>query len=118
MIILKSFLIQLSQEYIHDLIKANNETNTVLYHEGKNLPNPQPIFLNTKGNKAAILSGDYDNAYNFSSSMITFLIKGFVRRHNIISPLTKELMHVTARRLRYTLATGLAAEGISKAALS
>lgn len=104
--------------YIHDLIKANNETNAVLYHEGKKLPNPQPIFLNTKGNAAAILSGDYENAYNFSSSMITSLIKGFVKRHNIISPLTKELMHVTARRLRYTLATGLAAEGISKAALA
>lgn len=104
--------------YIHDLIKANNETNAVLYHEGKKLPNPQPIFLNTKGNTAAILSGDYENAYNFSSSMITSLIKGFVKRHNIISPLTKELMYVTARRLRYTLATGLAAEGISKAALA
>ena len=50
--------------------------------------------------------------------MITYLIKSFVKRHNIISPLTKELMHVTTRRLRYTLATGLAAEGISKAALA
>ena len=115
---IEEFLDPAFAEYIHNLIKANNETNTILYHEGKNLPNPQPIFLNTKGNKAAILSGDYDNAYNFSSSMITFLIKGFVRRHNIISPLTKELMHVSARRLRYTLATGLAAEGISKAALA
>lgn len=105
-------------EYIHNLIKANNETNAVLYHNGKKIPNPQPIFLNIKGNEAAILSGDYDNAYNFSSSMITSLIKGFVKRHNIISPLTKEGMHVTARRLRYTLATGLAAEGISKAALA
>lgn len=115
---IEEFLDPAFAEYIHDLIKANNETNTVLYYEGKKLPNPQPIFLNTKGNEAAILSGDYENAYNFSSSMITSLIKGFVRRHNIISPLTKELMYVTARRLRYTLATGLAAEGISKAALA
>lgn len=115
---IEEFLDPTFAEYIHDLIKANNETNTVLYHEGKKLPNPQPIFLNINGNEAAILSGDYENAYNFSSSMITSLIKGFVRRHNIISPLTKELMHVSARRLRYTLATGLAAEGISKAALA
>lgn len=105
-------------EYVNDLIKANNETNAVLYHDGKELSNPQPIFLNLDGNKAAILSVDYENAYNFSSSMITSLIKGFVKRHNIISPLTKELMHISARRLRYTLATGLAAEGISKAALA
>lgn len=115
---IEEFLDPAFAEYIHDLIKANNENNAVLYHEGKKLSNPQPIFLNINGNKAAILSGDYENAYNFSSSMITSLIKGFVRRHNIISPLTKELMHVTARRLRYTLATGLAAEGISKAALA
>lgn len=115
---IEEFLDPAFATYIHDLIKANNETNAVLYHEEKKLQNPEPIFLNTKGNVAAILSGDYENAYNFSSSMITSLIKGFVRRHNIISPLTKELMYVTARRLRYTLATGLAAEGISKAALA
>ena len=115
---IEEFLDPAFAEYIHDLIKVNNVINTALYHEGKKLPNPQPIFLNTKGNEAAILSGDYENAYNFSSSMITSLIKGFVKRHNIISPLTKELMNVTARRLRYTLATGLAAEGISKAALA
>ena len=105
-------------DYIHDLIKANNEANVVLYHERKRVPNPEPIFINIEGNKAALLSGDFENAYNFSSAMITSLIKGFVKRHNIISPLTKELMHVSARRLRYTLATGLAAEGISKAALA
>lgn len=115
---IEEFLDPAFAEYIHDLIKANNEANTVLCHEGKKLPNPQPIFLNKKGNEAAIFSGDYENAYNFSSSMITSLIKGFVRRHNLISPITKELMHVTARRLRYTLATGLAAEGISRAALA
>jgi len=115
---IEEFIAPTFVEYIHNLIKANNETNAVLYHNGKKIPNPQPIFLNIKGNEAAILSGDYDNAYNFSSSMITSLIKGFVKRHNIISPLTKEGMHVTARRLRYTLATGLAAEGISKAALA
>lgn len=115
---IEEFLDSTFAKYICDLIQANNETNAVLYHEGKKLPNSQPIFLNINGNEAAILSGDYENAYNFSSSMITSLIKGFVRRHNIISPLTKELMYVTARRLRYTLATGLAAEGISKAALA
>ncbi|MDM1487424.1 site-specific integrase [Acinetobacter towneri] len=115
---IEEFLDSTFAKYICDLTQANNETNAVLYHEGKKLPNSQPIFLNINGNEAAILSGDYENAYNFSSSMITSLIKGFVRRHNIISPLTKELMCVTARRLRYTLATGLAAEGISKAALA
>lgn len=115
---IEEFLDPAFAEYMHDLIKANNNAKVVLYHEGKKIPTTQPIFLNVKGNEAAILSGDYENAYNFSSSMITSLIKGFVKRHNIISPVTKELMNVSARRLRYTLATGLAAEGISKAALA
>lgn len=105
-------------DYVHDLIKANDEANVILYHEGTRISNPKPIFINIEGNRAALLSGDFENAYNFSSAMITSLIKDFVIRHNIISPLTKKLMHVTARRLRYTLATGLAAEGISKAALA
>ena len=115
---IEEFLDPAFAKYLHDLIKANNNANVVLYHEGKEMPITQPIFLNVKGNEAAILSGDYGNAYNFSSYMITALIKGFVKRHNIISPVTKELMSVSARRLRYTLATGLAAEGISKAALA
>lgn len=52
------------------------------------------------------------------STGIANLVKAFIKRHNIISPLTGELLHVTPRRLRYTLATGLAAEGISKRELA
>ena len=36
-----------------------------------------------------------------------------MKRHRIISPITKRLLYISVRRLRYTLATGLAAEGIS-----
>jgi hypothetical protein len=115
---IEEFLDPAFAQYIIDLIQANNGKNFVLFCNGKKIFNPQPIFLNTNGNRAAILANDHDNAYNFFSWMITDLIKSFVKRHNIISPVTKELMCVTARRLRYTLATGLAAEGISKAALA
>lgn len=78
----------------------------------------RPLLINRNGNKAAILSKDVDNAFNLTSSDISRLLSAFVKRHNVISPLTGELMRVTPRRLRYTLATGLAAEGISKRELA
>ena len=78
----------------------------------------RPLLINMNGNKAAILSNDIDNVFNLTSNGISRLLTAFVRRHNIISPLTGELLHVTPRRLRYTLATGLAAEGVSKRELA
>lgn len=81
-------------------------------------PQERPLFINLNLNKAAILSKDIDNIFNLTSSDITRLLAEFIKRHDIISPLTNELMHVTPRRLRYTLATGLAAEGISKRELA
>lgn len=81
-------------------------------------PEERPLLINTNGNKAAILSRDLDSVFNLTSSDISRLLRAFVKRHNIISPLTGELMRVTPRRLRYTLATGLAAEGISRRELA
>lgn len=91
-----------------------------LNFSGRNFiaPEERPLLINKNGNKAAILSKDIDNVFNLTSHDISRLLSGFVKRHNIISPLTGELMHVTPRRLRYTLATGLAAEGISKRELA
>ncbi|HCJ4614689.1 TPA: tyrosine-type recombinase/integrase, partial [Salmonella enterica] len=76
------------------------------------------LFINPKKNAYAIDSKRWDEAYNMLSTGIANLLKAFIKRHSIISPLTGELLHVTPRRLRYTLATGLAAEGISKRELA
>ncbi|UCZ74041.1 site-specific integrase [Dickeya zeae] len=81
-------------------------------------PEERPLLINIYGNRGAVLSKDIDNSFNLTSSDISRILTTFVKRHNIISPLTGELMHVTPRRLRYTLATGLAAEGISKRELA
>ncbi|WP_373700755.1 tyrosine-type recombinase/integrase [Neisseria dentiae] len=81
-------------------------------------PEERPLLINRDGNKAAILSKDIDNVFNLTSNDISRLLSAFVKRHNIISPLTGKLLYVTPRRLRYTLATGLAAEGISKRELA
>jgi len=81
-------------------------------------PEERPLLINKTGNKTAILSGDIENAFNYTSRDISHLLNAFVRRHNIISPVTGALLRITPRRLRYTLATGLAAEGISKRELA
>ncbi|WP_155857495.1 hypothetical protein [Acinetobacter sp. TTH0-4] len=41
-------------DYVHDLIKANDEANVILYHEGTRISNPKPIFINIEGNRAAL----------------------------------------------------------------
>ena len=48
-----------------------------------------------------------------TSRDISNLTKSFVLRHSIISPLTGSPLKVSTRRFRYTLASGLASEGIS-----
>ena len=104
--------------YITELINKNSTINVELKDNGKVIPNPRPIFINLKGNGAALASQDFENAYNVTSTDITALLKGFVARHNIISPVTNSLLQINTRRLRYTLAVGLAAEGISKKELA
>lgn len=115
---LDEYLEPLYAKFIKDLIRKNSTNNMVLTANGKAISNPRPLFLNQRGNRAALASQDFENAYNVTSADITTLLKGFVTRHNIISPVTKSLLHITTRRLRYTLAVGLAAEGISKKELA
>lgn len=115
---LDEYLEPLYANYIAELIHKNFTINVELKANNKVIPNPKPLFLNQRGNGAALASQDYENAYNATSADITALLKGFVARHNIISPITKSQLQINTRRLRYTLAVGLAAEGISKKELA
>ena len=103
---------------VSELIEKNTTIDVQLMNENDVIPNPKPLFLNRMGNQAALASKDFENAYNMTSADISSLLKGFVARHKIISPITGELLQISARRLRYTLATSLAMEGISKAELA
>lgn len=105
-------------KFIIDLIEKNRTIEASIIHNGIQIPNPKPLFTNRQGNIAALRANDWENAYNCASADITGLIKAFVQRHKIISPKTGYTLYVSSRRLRYTLATGLAAEGISKRELA
>lgn len=104
--------------YLIELIKKNQEVKTSISTYSKYIKKTNPLFLNTKVNKSAVKSKDWENVFNMTSSDISKLLYDFVRRHNIISPLTNKLLKINTRRFRYTLATNLATEGISKQELA
>ena len=105
-------------QYLLELINANKKIKTSVNIDGKSFVIDWPLFININGNKSAILSGLIDSSFNMTSAAISNLLKKFVMRHKIISPLTREMLRISARRLRYTLGTALAAEGISKKELA
>lgn len=100
------------------LVERNRSVSLSLTGRDFSIPENRPLLIKAGGNRVAMLSKDVENNFNMTSGDISRLITAFIKRHNIISPLTGELMHVTPRRLRYTLATGLAAEGISRRELA
>jgi len=104
--------------YILELIEHNKRINTAVEIDNKKFLVDKPLFINQDINKAAFLSGLIDSSFNMVSADISNLLKKFVNRHKIISPLTKEILRISTRRLRYTLGTALAAEGISKKELA
>lgn len=105
-------------KYLTDLCRKNQEIKLNLNFDGTRIQHPRPLLIKQSGNKAAILAKDWNNAYNMTSNDISILLKSFVERHNIMSPQTGKLLNISPRRLRYTLASCLAEEGISKSALA
>lgn len=103
--------------YIQALIAANRKVlASSLSKEKKDFD--RPLFFNHSGNPAAIASGYSETYFNYSSDYFTDLIQDFVARHQLVSPLTNSLLHVTPRRLRYTLATNLVRDGASQRQLA
>lgn len=98
---------------IEDLILANKNVELVYNSRQYNQPNERPLFIKLSRNTGAERSNSIDDIFNMTSRDISDLSKSFVLRHEIISPLTGSPLKVSTRRFRYTLATGLASEGIS-----
>jgi hypothetical protein len=104
--------------YVRELIAANQEIKTVVDTARGIIEVDRPLFIKTDQNKAALAAGLLNESFNMPSAEISELVKKFAKRHNIISPLTGEILYLSTRRLRYTLATSLAAEGISRGELA
>lgn len=99
--------------YIQELIAANQQIKTIVKTKNGDIEIDRPLFIKVDQNKAALSAGLLNESFNIPSAEISELVKKFAKRHNIISPLTGEILYLSTRRLRYTLATSLASEGIS-----
>lgn len=106
--------------HVLNLIHANRDINTTIKttDRGEVTISHKPLFLRRPGQMQTVLAAQAERAFRIPSSEIKRFLRAFVKRHNITSPLTGTRMDVTPRRLRYTLATGLVEQGVSRRELA
>lgn len=110
---MEEYLDPLFGKIVEELINANKKIELVWNGNKYADSSQRPLFIKQSGNSSAIKAYLIEDVFNMESSDISSLLQSFVSRHNIISPITKKPLKVSARRFRYTLATSLASEGIS-----
>ncbi|WP_183141427.1 tyrosine-type recombinase/integrase [Pseudomonas syringae group genomosp. 3] len=104
--------------YIHELIAANRAIEPSNWMGLDPEAFDRPLFFNANVNTAAAMAGYREGLFNYSSGYFATLLQGFVLRHHIVSPLTNMLLHLSPRRLRYTLATNLVKDGATQRQLA
>lgn len=106
--------------HVLNLIQANRDINTTIttVDRGEVTISHKPLFIRRPRQKESVLAANVERAFRITSFDINGLLRAFVARHDIISPLTGTRMTVTPRRLRYTLATALVEEGVSRRELA
>lgn len=103
---------------IENLILLNQDISTAVLYRGQNITLGRPLFIRAKPVQALLESQSPEFAFHMTGSQISGLVKSFAKRVNLISPVTSDVMYLTPRRLRYTFATNMARQGISKLALA
>ena len=73
----------------------------------------RPLFMRESPRKKILNSADYLYSFFMNRLELQNLLRDFVDRHQIYSPVTQSLLHLSFRRLRYTLATDAALSGTS-----
>lgn len=101
-------------EMIVDLIRQNQEVETYVGDEAVQ----RPLFNRGSPDLSKVNTDSYTWAYHIDTAEFRLLIKSWVERVGLVSPLTGELLNLTPRRLRYTFACNMARQGASKAALA
>ncbi|WP_212626425.1 tyrosine-type recombinase/integrase [Pseudomonas sp. PP3] len=104
--------------YIQQLIAVNRITEPDTWMGVNPEDFDRPLFFNTAVNTAAAKAGQREAFFNYESGYFATLLQGFVLTHRIISPLTNMLLHLSPRRLRYTLATNLVKDGVAQRQLA
>lgn len=105
--------------HILALIRANGGRQVkVLTDDGLVTSDVKPLFRRRRSNRKPVSSSMVERASRPATTFINVLLKSFVKRHNILSPETMTRLVVSARRFRYTLATSLVDQGISRRELA
>jgi len=97
-----------------ELIKQQIKENALAYPEIKN----RPLLMRNKINKDLLATDLSCFAYNLSTTMFHDYIDKCIKRLNIVSPNTGEVLSLTPRRLRYTYATTMVKQGASAVELA
>lgn len=100
--------------HIQNLIEKNQRMDSRVEVNGQLIEVERPLFRRTEPNGVYLRMGMYDSAYRLYASEFSRLLSAFAERMDLRSPLTGEIMHLTARRFRYTVGCVYAAEGRSR----
>jgi hypothetical protein len=117
---------KLLAKHLQNLITANQGLETIVETTEGDVTVERPLFFRRartsnrgRASRERVYAPEVaDIVLRMDSGQMTQLLRDFVARHNLISPITGELMWLNTRRLRYTLATGLVEEGISRRELA
>lgn len=116
---LDPFLAVLIEKVIHSNLQISSTVENITNDIGTStIELNRPIFMRKRPRGTVLKSSDYKHALSFQGGEFSKLLKAFVRRHKIISPITNDLLNATPRRLRYTFATDLVDMGVSKRELA
>jgi len=108
---------------IRQAIESNRDIDTDAFssgigHSGSDRKMLRPLFMRSKPSATILKSADCDFAFSLRSADFNNLLKRFVRRHRIVSPVTGRLLHLSPRRMRYTFGTDMVDMGLSKRQLA
>lgn len=106
-------------KHLVNLINANRGRPVeALTDQGLVQSDVRPLFRRRQCNQKPVPASAVHRAIRPSTTFISALLKYFVKRHNILSPVTMTSLVVCARRFRYTLATSLVDQGVSRRELA
>lgn len=105
-------------KFLLELIEENKKNKHLISADLRSQPLPDTLFVKPSGNRAARSLSKQENILNMTTHEMRDLLIAFVKRNNVISPVTKKLLRITPRRLRYTFGTNMVGEGVSRKELA
>ncbi|MCY1190882.1 hypothetical protein D9M72_21060 [compost metagenome] len=107
-----------THRHVQELVRANQAYESIVEVNDAATPCARPLFRLATSNHMRLQTGDYESAFHIYTAGFGRLLRDFAERMDLISPITKERMILSARRFRYTVGTTYAAMGVSRRELA